>query len=203
MTEARAVRTPCSMLADAPDARGALLEVLDLGAGASAKAAVQPLAAVFRDHHDFVWSSVRRLGAPPGSVDDAVQEVFLIVARKLELLERPEALRTWLFRIALGVVRNHRRSHARRELRHALAGQQQPDHAPDEFARHEAARELLELLEVLDEGKRAVFVLAAFEQMSAPEIAEALGLKLNTVYSRLRVAREQLERAVARRKETP
>jgi RNA polymerase sigma-70 factor (ECF subfamily) len=184
------------MLAEASGAHAALLAV-------SERTAAPTLEAVFRQHHDFVWSSVRRLGAPPGSVDDAVQEVFLIVARKLAQLERPEALRTWLFRIAIGVVRNHRRGHARRAQRDALAGQQQPSHAPDEYARHEAAAELLELLEVLDEGKRAVFVLATFEQLSAPEIAEALGLNLNTVYSRLRLAREQLERAVARRKETP
>lgn len=190
------------MLADASDAHGTL-EVSGREPDASPTAVTQPLAAVFRSHHDFVWSSVRRLGAPPGSVDDAVQEVFMIVARKLDQLERPGALRTWLFRIAMGVVRNLRRSHARRELRHAEVSRDRPDLASDEFARHEAARELLELLELLDEGKRAVFVLATFEQMSAPEIAEALGLNLNTVYSRLRVAREQLERAVARRKETP
>lgn len=196
MTDARPLRTPCVMLADAPGAR-----VLEVPARDSAPARVQPLELIFRDHHDFVWNSVRRLGAPPGSVDDAVQEVFLIVARKLAELERPEALRTWLFRIALGVVRNVRRSHTRRELRHALASRHLPDHAPDDYARHEAARELLELLERLDDDKRAVYVLATFEQLSAPEISEALGIKLNTVYSRLRAAREQLDRAVARRRE--
>lgn len=178
---------------------------------AAASPAPEPAAApdlasvehLFREHHDFVWSSARRLGCPAGHVDDAVQEVFMLVARKLPAMVRPEALRTWLFRVVMYVVRNHRRGHLRRENRHAQLGQHAPRHAPDAGAQYEAAAELLELLELLDEDRRAVFVLASFEQMTAPEISEALGIKLNTVYSRLRRAREVLERAVVARRSRP
>lgn len=165
----------------------------------TAQADAPLLAAIFRAHHDFVWSSARRLGCPPGNVDDAVQEVFLIAARKLDQLRQPGAIKSWLFRTVIHVVRNHRRGHQRRENRHTLAAQGTPDHTPDPSVRYAAAVELLELLESLDEDRRAVFVLTAFEQWTAPEIAEALGIKLNTVYSRLRSARELLGRAVLAR----
>ena len=62
----------------------------------------------------------------------------------------------------------------------------------------DAVRLLYELLDKLDAGKREVFVLAELEQLAAPQIAEALGINLNTVYSRLRLARETFNQALAR-----
>jgi RNA polymerase sigma-70 factor (ECF subfamily) len=50
----------------------------------------------------------------------------------------------------------------------------------------------------LDEKKREVLVLSELEELTAPEIAEALGINLNTVYSRLRLAREEFDRVAAR-----
>lgn len=197
MTEPATLRTPCGVLVDAlrPEAPAE---------PSAAAAAVAPrLADVFRTHHEFVWRSARRLGCPPDAIDDAVQEVFMIAARKLSELARPEVVKTWLFRATINVVRNHRRGHERRERRHVAVGQHAPRHAPDHGARYEAAEALLELLELLDEDRRVVFVLASCEQMTAPEISAALGVKLNTVYSRLRSARELLERAVVDRRSTP
>lgn len=181
-----------------------LVDALRPEAPAEPAAAVAPrLADVFRAHHEFVWSSARRLGCPPDAIDDAVQEVFMIAARKLPELARPEVVKTWLFRAAINVVRNHRRGQARRERRHVVVGQHAPRHAPDHGVRYEAAETLLELLDLLDEDRRVVFVLASFEQMTAPEISAALGVKLNTVYSRLRSARELLERAIVDRRRAP
>jgi RNA polymerase sigma-70 factor (ECF subfamily) len=59
-------------------------------------------------------------------------------------------------------------------------------------------RLLWRLLGELDPLKREVFVLAELEEMTAPEIAEAIGIPLNTAYSRLRVARQEFEDAFAR-----
>ncbi|MCY0987792.1 sigma-70 family RNA polymerase sigma factor [Nannocystis sp. ILAH1] len=202
MTESRERRTQGGVMADA------LLPATAAEPAEPDRTPVAPAAAprideVFRAHHDFVWRSARRLGCPSGQVDDAVQEVFLIAARKLAELARPEVVRAWLFRVVVHVVRNHRRSHQRREQRQAVAVGFQPDCAPDPSRRYEAASELFELLERLDDDRRAVFVLATFEQMTAPEIAAALDVKLNTVYSRLRSARETLEQAVTARRRTP
>ena len=189
MTECARLRTPCPVLADVlrPE-----LPPADTSGPAEPTACADAslLAMLFRDHHDFVWSAARRLGCPAGNVDDAVQEVFMIAARKLALLRPPGVRRHWLFRATLYVVRNHRRGLQRRAQRHTLAAHGAPDHTPDPSDRWAAAAELLDLLESLDEDRRAVFVLSALEQWTAPEIAEALGIKLNTVYSRLRSARE-------------
>lgn len=155
-------------------------------------------AALFRDHFDFVHRNLRRLGVPPATVDDAAQEVFLVVLR------RPDApvtsLRGWLFGIARRIAWRQRRSVARRtRLVEALA--HEPTPATDgatAVAEREAAALLESFLERLDDDKRAVFLLAELEQMTAPEIAASLGIKANTVYSRLRAARQEFDRCFER-----
>ena len=156
------------------------------------------LARVYEDHFDFVWRSARRLGVPESAVDDLVQEVFIVVHRQLAAFEGRSSLKTWLFGILRNLVLRERRRFARRGREEALDESQVElsQAAPDQQL---ADRRLLHaLLAELDDDKRAVFVLADLEQMSAPEIAEATGLKLNTVYSRLRLARAEMERALER-----
>jgi len=161
---------------------------------------------LYEDHVDFVWRSACRLGVEDSDADDVVQEVFFIAYRRLREFEGRASPKTWLFRILFHVVQHHFRSHARKN-RHLSAGPRlDPDHLPDaqttgpvESAEQaEALRILDHLLGQLDEDRRVVFVLAEIEQMTAGEIAEAVGINVNTVYSRLRVARQELERALRR-----
>lgn len=156
------------------------------------------LAELYAAHYEFVWRSARRLGAPEGSVDDAVQEVFLVVARRLADFEGRSSIRTWLFGITMRVVSSLRRRDSRHRRRvDAVASDPTPP--PDDLGhKHDAVRLLDRLLGELDEDKRAVFILVELEGMTAGEIAEALGVKTNTVYSRLRLARAALERAARR-----
>lgn len=159
---------------------------------------------VYDEHFAFVWRSVRRLGVFEGAVDDVVQEIFLVVHRRLGEFEARASMRTWLFAIALRVVRDHRRSLSRK-ARHVAtdaeieAVAESGDKSPlERAAQAEAIKVLHELLDALDDEKREVFVLSELEQMPAPEIAEALGVNVNTVYSRLRAARHDFEEALAR-----
>ena len=158
------------------------------------------LARIYQEHFDFVWRSARRLGVPDSAVDDVVQEVFIVVHRQLASFEGRSSMKTWLFGILRNLVLRQRRSWARRreetleESALAAPGAQADEH----LAEREARRVLHALLAGLDDDKRAVFVLAELEQMSAPEIALATGLKLNTVYSRLRLARAEMEKALER-----
>ncbi len=162
-------------------------------------------AALYDEHARFVFRACVRLGVADGDVDDAVQEVFLVLHRRLDDFAGRSSLRTWLYGIAVGVARNCRRARIRRRL-DAFADDGAADclpapseRAPDaQLARGEAAERLLDVLAELDEASREVFVLAELEAMSAVEIAEALGLKVNTVYSRLRIARRGFEDAVRR-----
>lgn len=155
---------------------------------------------VYEEHFDFVWRSTRRLGVDTAAIDDVVQDIFLVVYRRLDTFEGRSSLKTWLFGIARRVVSDHRRSLARRKPHQQIPeGLASTTEGPDEEAdRAQAAEVLRAFLEGLNDDQRSVFMLAELEGMTAPEIAEATDTKLNTVYSRLRLARESFNRAVRR-----
>jgi RNA polymerase sigma-70 factor (ECF subfamily) len=163
--------------------------------------------ALYEEHFDFVWRNLRRLGVPDAQVDDAAQEVFLVVHRRLADFEGRSSLKTWLFGILVRVAGDCRRT-LRRKSPHTRSpggpidadtiADEAAESAHDRTARSEGVRVLHRLLDELDDDKRAVFVLAELEQMSAPEIAESLGQNLNTVYARLRAARRDFEQAALR-----
>ena len=165
---------------------------------AMATAVAEGFEALYRKHYGFVWRSVRRLGVPDSEVDDVVQEVFVIVHRRLPEFEGRSAITTWLFGIAYRVVRDHRRKIASRMRREAEVTAGKPPTEPDKrLARHQAVDVLDGLLADLDEDKRAVFVMAEIVKMTANEIAEVVGVSPNTVSSRLRAARKAFEEALA------
>jgi RNA polymerase sigma-70 factor (ECF subfamily) len=170
------------------------------GAAAPEAALAQPgFDEVYEQLFDFVWRSLRRLGVPRAGIDDAVQDVFVVVHRRLPEFEGRSSLRTWVFGIALRVAHDHRRR-ARRKGGLAPLDPRMADEGLDpdaSLARSEAVRELDRILGGLDEGKRAVFVLVEIEEMSAPEAALALGANVNTVYSRLRAARREVLAALS------
>lgn len=170
---------------------------IDRGSQRRARAARKALANVYRDHHRFVHRSLVRLGVPDDRVDDALHDVFMVVARRLHEFEARANIRTWLFAIAMRVAQAVRRDDARELRRRARIGQEAAfEHEP--HARADAARTLRDLLAHLDDDKRAVFIMAELEGMTAPEIAGVLGAKIPTIYSRLRLAREELTRALER-----
>lgn len=166
----------------------------------TAPAEVPPFARVYEMHFDFVWRSARRLGVPEASIDDVVQDVFVTVYRRLHDFEGRSQLKTWIFGILRHTVRDLRRSQ-RRKPAEALEHDPSDNHGltPHEAAlRGEGQRLLHAVLDSLDEDQREVFVLCELEQLSAPEIATALEVNVNTVYSRLRAARQDFDAALKR-----
>lgn len=170
-----------------------------LGAAPAAAHVDGGLPALYDAWVDFVWRSLRRLGVAEASLDDAVQDVFLVVHRRLAEFEGRSSPKTWLFGIALRVARDHRRTARRRGGLEAL-----PPDLPDDgvspcdaLDRKRALGTLDAALAHLDDDRRAVLVMMEIEEMTAPEVAEVLEIKLNTVYSRLRLARRDLDAALA------
>ncbi len=154
---------------------------------------------VFRQHFDFVWRTVRSLGVPDAAVDDAVQEVFITVHRRLGEFERRSALKTWIYSIAYHTAQNHRRSARRREA--SSLDPELPSREPgpgEHVAGAQAGRFVLEFLDQLPRERRDVFVACVLEELSAPDVAEILQVKVNTVYSRLRLARAEFRAALER-----
>ena len=168
--------------------------------------AVPDFDAVYEDQVDFVWRTVRRMGVRAADADDVVQDVFVIVHRRLAEFEGRAQLKTWVFKILLHVVRHYWRTHKRKPGNRAgedvtTLQTLMADHESGPAAsleRVEALRILDRLLAALDEDKREVFVLAEIEQMTAAEIADIVDANANTVASRLRAARQDFEKALAR-----
>jgi RNA polymerase sigma-70 factor (ECF subfamily) len=162
------------------------------------RAALPAINEIYEAHFRYVWRCLRSLGVPDAALDDALQDVFIVVQRKLSTFEGRSELSTWLYGIALRVARRYR-ARARAES-HAVTEVDTVDSATAESALEHTERLALarRALDALDDEKREVFVLAQVEQMSAPEIATITGVALNTVYSRLRAARAAFAAEVRR-----
>lgn len=156
--------------------------------------------ALYRDQFDFVWRNLRRLGVTEHTVDDALQDVYLIVLRRLGSFQPGSHGKAWLFAILVRVAGNHRRSSRRKGRTEPMLEECSQTDQPGPFdlaARAQAARFLDSFLDELDETKRAVFVMAELEQMTVPEISRALSANVNTVYGWLRAVRIQFVERLA------
>ena len=161
----------------------------------------QTFRAMYEAQVAFVWRNLRRLGVSEAEVDDKTQEVFVIAHRRFgDFEDRGHGPRAWLFQIVLRVASDARR-HRRRHPEDPDGGFAQDRESVEAgqaaaVARREAVDILDRALSTIEIGRRTVLVLHEIEEMTAPEIAASLQIPLNTVYSRLRVARAELETAL-------
>lgn len=178
-------------------------------AAALPRAAAPTFEELYELTFELVYRTVRRLRVAPAAVDDVVQEVYLTAHRRLGTYDPGRAsVRAWTYGIVANVVSDHRRRLRRKEGKHEPLGHGDDDGEerfssdlppPCELAERAEAVALLDrVLAGLAPEKREVLVLAHLEEMTVPEIAEALGQNVNTVYSRLRVARREFEDRMAR-----
>jgi RNA polymerase sigma-70 factor (ECF subfamily) len=157
-------------------------------------AQVPSIAEIFSGHARFLWRALAGLGVRPADVDDALQEVFLVVHKKLGNFDG-RSLRSWLYSICLRVAADYRKS---ARVRLEVPVSEVPD-APLAPSQHEKLytnqmfERLLSALDALDDDQRSAFVLYEIEELTLRETAEALSCPLQTVYSRLRTAREQVQ----------
>ncbi len=155
---------------------------------------------IYRAEFPYVWKTLRRLGASTQDIEDLAHDLFVVVHRHLPQYDPERPLRPWLFGIALRVLADFRRS--ARHGREIFTDEFDPiDGSPTALERLEGeeARDLLmRALDRLDLDRRAVFVLHELDELSAPDIARVLDIPLNTVYSRLRLARAEVTAALRR-----
>jgi len=154
-------------------------------------------------YFDFVWRCARAFGAKSEEIDDVVQDVFLVVQRRHADLKEERLARSWIYGITRRVVSSQRRRRRESDSRAApdVDSLRSPDRSPLAAAEHSLEiRVLYNVLDGLDERKREVFVLSEILEMSGREIAETLGVPMNTVYSRLRAAREEFDAAAQRQR---
>lgn len=155
-------------------------------------------AALYREQFGFVWRMLVHFGLPDAVVEDAAQDVFVVVHRRWADRHEGVSARSWLYGIVRRVAADHRRSRSRHERK--LDALPEPTRPPDveaEVAERELIGALERALAELEPSQRDAFVLAELEGMTAREIADALAANPNTVASRLRAARAHVSAALA------
>lgn len=149
--------------------------------------------AIYAEYASHVWRVARYFGVPQASMPDLTQEVWLSAFHQMADLDVSRSLRPWLTAVVWNHVRHLRRSHARHARKDQALVDVEAIRGPAEVpqTRHDAAQTVERLLHGLPEEQREVLVLCDGEGLTASEVSEALGVQLNTVYSRLRLARNR------------
>lgn len=155
---------------------------------------------IFERHAAYVWTTLRRLGAELRDLDDLTHDVFVSVFRHLAEYDPARPIKPWLFGFAFRVASENRRRMRRRP---EVLGEPFETHDPSPSAVEQLlARERRQLawaaLETLELGRRAVLVQHELDGQPIPEVARSLGIPLATAYSRLRLARQDFDRAASR-----
>lgn len=153
---------------------------------------LQELEAIYREHHRRVRWVLRSRGVDDDLLDDLVQEAFVAIFRRLPDRDPDLPMALWVTGIARNVAFSHRRSSARRIEASRKMPTPPPEIEPDEAVeRRHAWAQLQTFLDGLDEAQREVFVLSDLLGMKVPEVADVVDAPLNTLYSRLRLARRR------------
>jgi RNA polymerase sigma-70 factor (ECF subfamily) len=170
-----------------------------VAAPASGSYRVPSSAEVFREHSAFVFRLLRRLGVPDADLDDATQDVFVIVHRSLDRYEERSHMRAWLYRICVREASRHRRKRPPAATVDVDLLTQPSGSSPEDAALASQERANFDrVLSVLDEDRRTVFVLYEVEELPMEEVAAVVGCPLATAYSRLRSARKLVLAAAKR-----
>ena len=156
-------------------------------------------ATIYEREFSYVWRTLQRLGVPRRDLEDVAHDVLVVAYRRRGDYDVSRPLRPWLFGIALRVVLEYRRgAHFSDE---PLQRQDPPDlsrGAEEQLAADQGRRLVIEMLSRLDTDKRAVIILHDLDGEAMPQVALALGIPLNTAYSRLRLARADLAAEIRR-----
>lgn len=157
---------------------------------------LESLGVLYDRHGDDVRRVLNRIGLNGADIDDVLQFTFLQVIRAAPKFDRNFSVRSWLIGIAFMMTRRHRRS-LRRSARRLSAWvnnltRPTPETPDQTFAVREAERRVIDAYERLSPKRREAFVLVAVEGSSGEEAAAALGIPLNTLWTRLHHARQEL-----------
>ncbi|MGC4093099.1 MAG: RNA polymerase sigma factor [Polyangiaceae bacterium] len=167
---------------------------MQLGPNTSQPALLPDFSELFRSEFGYVWNTLARLGVAARDLEDVTHEVFLRVYRKLGEFEAERPLRPWLFSFAYRAASDYRKlARHRVELIGIEGDAAAPESSAVEALILEEDRRLIEAaLQRVPIERRALLLLHEVDGFSIPEVAQALGLPLNTAYSRLRLARADL-----------
>lgn len=156
--------------------------------------------AVYEGEFDYVWTTLRRMGVHESSLADATHDVFVVVFRRLEDFDPTRPLKPWLFGIAYRVASDRRAlAYNRRETPSELPELESASARADVVLEQSQRRQMVhDALAKVEQGQRAVLIAHDLEDRPMADIAHELEIPVKTAYSRLRLAREALTRALSR-----
>ncbi len=157
-----------------------------------------PCVTAFRVELEYVQRTLRRLGTDRSEVDDLAQEVFLVLHRRWAEYDASRPLRPYLFGIALRIALAHQRKRSREISFGTLELGDDGPGPEDALSAKQAHGVLRAALEYIPLARRTVLVMHELDHVPVTEVASTLSIPLFTVYSRLRKARQELERATRR-----
>ncbi|MBI5494944.1 MAG: sigma-70 family RNA polymerase sigma factor [Deltaproteobacteria bacterium] len=167
--------------------------------------ALPDLDAIYDEEAGRVYNCLRRLGVTTADLEDATHDVFLVLHRLLPTYDPSRPLRPWLMGITARVAANHRRKVGRRREDADEAPEERvaPGRNAEQLAQAGEERAMVQrVLDELDETQRTVLVLHEVEGHSMPDLARELAVPVNTLYSRLRLARARFITLVQRSQQT-
>lgn len=150
---------------------------------------------IYRQHFNYVLTNARRLRFRSGNVDidDVVQDVFVVVYRRIEVAQRCHCIRSWLLQVLHNVIRGYRRSCFRRYRRRSLAEIAYDKNTPmRDTERLVMRRQAMKALQLVPVSQRKIYVLYHIHGMKGSEIAKFLSMNVHTVRSRIHAAQRQL-----------
>ena len=143
---------------------------------------------IYEREIDYVWRTLGRFGVPSADIQDAAHEVFLVLYRRWSEVDPQRPVHKWLFGVARRVAADFRAKRRENPTQFELATPEDPLAAKRDLLRS--------AMDALDDDRRAVVILHDLEGHTGAEIAALLDIPVNTVHSRLRLARADLVAAV-------
>jgi RNA polymerase sigma-70 factor, ECF subfamily len=168
-------------------------------AGEARRLSPSQLRRLVQEHYDFIWRLLARLNVAPAEVDDAAQQVFIVLVSREGLTIKVGSERAFLYGVALRVAKEFRRKTLSQRNHISPDPEVLVDRSLDVEAvaeRSQAREKLDRILEQMPDSLKEAFILFELEDMTVPQIAELLAIPTGTVASRLRRARAQFQKAV-------
>ena len=147
---------------------------------------------------DYLFQTLRRLGANPREIEDLAQEVFLILHRNWSSLDLSRPLRPYIFAVAFRMVCAHRRRRGREVPYANLEAEDQGTGPEGSLQSKESVELLLAALDTVPLQRRAVVIMHDLDGLPIVEVAATLSLTRFGAYARLRKARKELASALRR-----
>ncbi|MCJ8011929.1 sigma-70 family RNA polymerase sigma factor [Paenibacillus sp. KQZ6P-2] len=145
-------------------------------------------------HKNKIYGLLRGMGACPQDAQDYTQEAFLKAYRKLASFREDSSFASWLYAIAVNVMRDAGRRKKDIPADDSVLGQGRHHTETPELAylRKENGREVQQLLDQLPDKYRIVLLLRYTNELSYEEIAGIAGIEVNQVRNRLHRAKKSL-----------